>query len=376
MRLWIFGLFQVCMSMGCNTEANTLDKMIGQMLLVGFDGTSAADYGVRTVSNQIHNGEVGGVIWFARNVQGPSQVLALNDHFRAHEPSDMPTLIAIDQEGGEVQRLKMKNGFSDYKSHKVVAAEQTPLSSQNYYEKLAQELSNFGFNLNLGPVVDVDVNPLSPAIGVRGRSFSQDADEVYQHARSFILAHQKYGLLTSIKHFPGHGSALKDSHFGFTDVTKTWLETELDPYRLLIADDILDSVMVAHVFNSKLDAKNPASLSKSTIQDKLQSELGFKGVVISDCLQMKALAGSYSFDEIVLGAIRAGNHILVFSNYNEIGDDIPKRVRTLVLNQIARGDTELKARVETAYHKIVSLKQKLGLPFTSLGHPQASNAHH
>ncbi|MGH3985223.1 MAG: glycoside hydrolase family 3 N-terminal domain-containing protein [Pseudonocardiaceae bacterium] len=142
----------------------------------------------------------------------------------------------------------------------------------------ARTLSQIGINANLAPVVDLDVNPASPAIGAMGRSFSADAQVVSEHARVVIEEHRARGVLTIVKHFPEHGSAAADSLRGFVDVSATWSEAELDPYRTLIHKGLVDVMMAAHVFNRNLDPEWPATLSPSTITGLLRQRLGFRAV--------------------------------------------------------------------------------------------------
>jgi beta-N-acetylhexosaminidase len=196
-------------------------------------------------------------------------------------------------------------------------------------------------------------------IGAIERSFSADPAVVASQAAAFIEGHHSLGVLTALKHFPGHGSSEDDSHLGFVDVTQTWQEVELEPYRTLIAAGYDDLVMAAHVFNSNLDPEFPASLSAPTIDGLLRRELGFQGTVISDDMGMGAIADNYDFETAVKQAILAGNDILVYGN--NIGDfepDLGTRVFETIMALVEAGDVPAE-RIEQSYARIAGLKQRL-----------------
>ena len=180
-----------------------------------------------------------------------------------------------------------------------------------------------GINQNLAPVVDLNVNPVSPAIGAYERSFGADVDKVTAHARAFIEAHHAHQVLCTLKHFPGHGSAAGDSHNGFVDVTETWSHEELAPYATLIQAGLADAVMTAHVFNRQWDETDPATLSPAVITGLLREELGYSGVVFSDDMQMGAIQQFYTFEEAIRKALEAGVDVIAIANnsvYDEDGD--------------------------------------------------------
>jgi beta-N-acetylhexosaminidase len=205
---------------------------------------------------------------------------------------------------------------------------------------LAATLAQVGVNLNLAPVVDLDVNPEGPAIGAAGRSFSPDPAVVVAHARAFVEAHRRQGVLTTLKHFPGHGSAAADSHRSLPDVTGTWSTSELVPYRTLITEGLADAVMTAHVRHRGLDPDWPATLSPAIVGGILRGELGFGGVVITDDLQMGAVAGEHSLQTAIRQALRAGADVLLFAN-NSPGaydDQIAPRAVKTILDLVEQGE--------------------------------------
>jgi beta-N-acetylhexosaminidase len=258
---------------GCGTER--LDRMIGQMILVGFPGDDENDAGVRAVREQLNKGIIGGVVLFPENIHRRKQVKHLIAFLRNAHSNPRP-FIAVDQEGGKVQRLNPWNGFKWIPAAAKVAANPSfasPEAAERLYGEMAAELADAGFNMNLGPVVDLNTNPRNPVIGARGRSFGADPDVVTSLAGSFIKAHRAANIVTVAKHFPGHGSSVADSHRRLADVSETWRETELRPYRRLAADGLLDAVMIGHLYHPRFSDREalPASLSAKA-SDALRNE--------------------------------------------------------------------------------------------------------
>ncbi len=304
-----------------------LEKLAGRILVVGFYGTSApAD---SAICRAIRRYDLGGVILFdrdpihagrAKNISSPAQLKKLTKELQECSPKHR-LLIAVDEEGGAVQRLKKKNGFSgDYPRASAVAAK-GPRFAKHIYKKMASELSRAGVNFNLAPVVDLALNPKNRVIVRWGRSYGKDPQAVARYAGIFIEAMHRRGILTSLKHFPGHGSSTGDTHKGFVDVSKEWKPIELEPYRRLIHSGRVDTIMVAHIFNRRLDAKYPASLSPRVIGSLLRKRLGYRGVVMTDDLQMGAITQKYTLRETIRLAIAAGDDLLLFGNQLD-----PKRI--------------------------------------------------
>ncbi|HPR33678.1 MAG TPA: glycoside hydrolase family 3 N-terminal domain-containing protein, partial [Prolixibacteraceae bacterium] len=201
--------------------------------------------------------------------------------------------------------------------------------------------------------------PESPAIGAYGRSFSANPDSVVFHASIFIEEHRERGILNCCKHFPGHGSATTDSHLGMTDVTQTWNETELEPYRQLIAAGVCPMVMSAHVFNQNLDPDYPATLSHSILTGILRDELGFDGIIISDAMEMKAIADHYGLETAIEKSIQAGCDILLFSNnISGYHPDIVPEIISIILRLVENGSIT-EERIRQSYDRIIELKNEL-----------------
>ncbi len=336
-----------------------LRTMLGQMLIVGFIGAGTDGNWVRTVRGQITDGAIGGVFFLKRNIQNRAQLTALTQSFR-RASNGPPPFISVDQEGGFVQRLTRANGFTLIPSALRMVERQGPERAREIYRLAASELAAAGFNLNFAPVIDLNVNPSNPVIGRVRRSYSPDPDTVAHFARILIDEHRRYGIATSLKHFPGHGSSTTDSHEVLVDISATWRDTELAPYRGLISEGYADMVMVGHLYTNALEPRprHPASLSPALIDGVLRGELNHNGVVITDDLDMKAIRRNHDFREIVVSAIRAGNDILLFSQTASPKVDLPERVLAAVEEAIASGELTT-ARIARSYARILALKNML-----------------
>lgn len=349
----------------CSEEQ--LRRDIGEMLLVGFRGTSVDS--THHIVRDIRDYHVGGVILFEydaptgtrhRNVSSPAQVKKLCADLQALTSETL--LISIDQEGGNVARLRQRDGFPATRTAQATAQEGDKAVRQNA-RVVSEELQQAGINLNFAPCVDVDVNPACPVIGKMGRSFSADPDVVTRCARIWIEEQRQHGVLSCLKHFPGHGSAKGDTHAGLVDVSATWKDCELDPYRQMIADSGVDMVMVAHVVNSKFGDQLPASLSPNVVNKLLRDSLGFRGVVITDDMAMGAIVRQYGFAEGLRMAIAAGCDMLCLSN-NGGGtydpDLVPKAVEAIV--QMVHAGTLSAADIHASAQRIRALKKTLPTP--------------
>ncbi|MFH1615702.1 MAG: beta-N-acetylhexosaminidase [Planctomycetota bacterium] len=341
----------------------SIDEKIGQMVMAGFRGCDVRDS--PSLADDIRAGRIGGVVLFdydvptktwKRNIESPGQLKKLCAELQ--KLNDVPLLIAVDQEGGRVARLKENMGFAPTVSAQYLGEKNDLALTNRHADKIARNLIDLGINLNLAPVVDLRVNPDNPVIAKAGRSFSADANVVTAHAMEFIEAHHKAGLLCTLKHFPGHGSSKDDSHLGMADVSDTWRPEELVPYRRIIAAGKADAVMTAHVFNAKLDEEYPATLSSKIIDGILRKQLGYDGVVISDDMQMGAIAEYFGFDKAVEVAIKAGVDIILIANNSVYDDKAARRTGELIKKLVESGEISTE-RINTSYRRIVKLKQRL-----------------
>jgi len=342
------------------TPEPQLRRMIGQMIMVGFPGKTPSDPGVRRVAAQLEAGEIGGVILMSRNIEAPRQVRQLTRHL-ARAGDDHPTpFIAVDQEGGYVQRLSRVKGFKTHPSAERLGARNDPQGAYSAYRNLALELRDYGFNLNLGPVVDLNLNPSNPVIGRLKRSYGTDPDHVTAFAKAFVYAHNETGVLTAAKHFPGHGSSDTDSHDVLVDISQSWQEAELRPYRKLIEAGAIDMIMTGHLYHPSFSdsPETPASLSPKAVERVLRESLNYDGVVITDDLDMRGVRQNTDFDERITGAVAAGNDILLITNSNGYDPDLPGRVSSAIDAAIARGDLSVE-RIRASYDRIMALKDEL-----------------
>jgi beta-N-acetylhexosaminidase len=345
----------------CGTSR--LDAMVGQMIMVGFPGDDEKDAGVFAVRRQIADGVIGGVVLFPENITSPRQVRNLIAYLRNAHSNPRP-FIAVDQEGGKVQRLRRWNGHGYFPSAQSVGRNPSfaePGSAKRLYAEMAAELADTGFNMNLGPVVDLNLNPHNPVIGARGRSFGDDPDTVTALATAFIQAHREANVATVAKHFPGHGSSRVDSHRALADVSKTWREVELEPYRRLAKAGLLDGVMIGHLYHPRFAdrEKLPASLSAKAVRAlRNKNWIDFQGVIVSDDLEMGAVKGDFPPEELAVKAINAGTDVVVFSNVEASNPELGTKIHTAVVKAVCDRRVS-RARIEQAYGKIMLLKRRL-----------------
>ena len=347
-------------------KAPSLDEKIGEMLVLGFRGLEVDSSS--KIINDINKYNLGGIILFdydvpssspIRNIESKDQVKKLISDIKKLTNENL--LIAVDAEGGYVNRLKTKYGFTNIKSAlEMGQGEVSETFNQGLI--LGGELKKLGFNVNFAPVVDVNINEDNPVIGYLERSFSKDPEEVYTHASSFIDAMHENNIMTAIKHFPGHGSSESDSHLGLTDVTNTYnKEIELLPYKKLIEENKLDMIMTAHIINKNIDSENPATLSLIFLKDILRGELKYDGVIVSDDMQMGAIADNFGFEESLIKAINAGCDLLIFSNNNkEYDENIAEKAVKIIKEAVLTGEIE-EAQINESYNRIKKLKENYNL---------------
>jgi beta-N-acetylhexosaminidase len=266
----------------------------------------------------------------------------------------------VDQEGGRVNRLKPDYGFPASISHEELGRLDQPAETYRHAAATARTLTSLGFNLNLAPVVDLDANPDNPIIKGKGRSFSGDPEAVARHAAEFVKAHRAHGVLTCAKHFPGHGSAAGDTHLGLADVTATWHERELVPFQRLIEAGLCDVIMSAHVFNRRLDPERPATLSPAVQTGLLRGKLGFKGVICSDDMEMRAISSRYGLEQSIPLAIEAGIDVLCFGNNLSYDPDIAGKAAGIIVRAVKSGRIP-ESRIDDSYQRVLALKRKAGL---------------
>ena len=254
-------------------------------------------------------------------------------------------------------RFQPGDGFPAYPSAAELGRG-TPDATRRTALGMGRMLRELGANLNFAPVLDVNVYPASPAIGRLGRSFSADPQAVAAHGAAFADGLNDAGIIAVFKHFPGHGSAHADSHKGVTDISATWSKRELSPYRSALGRPGQRMVMTGHLFHAGLDPAFPATLSPSVINGLLRGRLGYDGVVVTDDLQMDAIAAEYTLEEVVLRAIGAGADILLFGNNLEYDPAIVAKVQAIIARAVEDG-TISRARLEASWRRILKLKRQM-----------------
>ncbi|PIE60072.1 MAG: glycoside hydrolase family 3 [Desulfobulbus propionicus] len=287
------------------------------MFLVGFRGEQVEPGS--WLERAIVHEKVGGVVLFDRNIDKTVQNFYSPASLRkvinsVMELSDYRILIAVDQEGGNICRLKSTDGFQLIESAEEMSGKGLENTRQQA-GRLADMLREYNINLNFAPVVDLNSHPANPVIGKYGRSFGRDANEVTAHAQVIVEEHRKRNIGCCLKHFPGHGSSGGDSHLDFVDISVSWRSEELIPYEKLIKTGHCDAIMTGHLVNVALDkAGLPATLSPEMITGLLRRKLGFKGVVFSDDMQMAAVTKGWSYKKAVQLAVVAGIDMLIIGN--------------------------------------------------------------
>ncbi|MEW6614619.1 MAG: beta-N-acetylhexosaminidase [Thermodesulfobacteriota bacterium] len=351
-----------------------LKDRVGQMFMFGFDDCIVS----KDLREMVQLYQIGGVILFSRNYRDPIQLMNLCNDLKSLSP-DIPLFISIDQEGGRVTRLKepftqlppagvlgkvfekelkeikiegksfKKHSYERYKTVKLV---------RNLGRILAREIRSVGINMDLAPVLDVNTNSNNPVIG--DRSFSANPSLVAILGNAFIKGLQENGVIATGKHFPGHGDTDLDSHKQLPVVrhdVKRLEETELKPFMESIGRG-LEAIMTAHVLYPAWDISMPATLSERILKGLLRKKLGFRGLIISDDMEMGAIAENYSIGEATVNAIKAGVDIIL------IGNNLEKQKKAVhsTLEAIDEGKLS-EAGIEESIKRIIKVKNKYLLPY-------------
>ncbi|RMX21711.1 glycoside hydrolase family 3 protein [Legionella jordanis] len=355
-------------------ENISLHDKIGQLLIIGFEGKEINHES--PVVQAIERSNIGGVILFDynyrtqtfdKNIANPEQVKKLNKDLQnstraanqKHKRPHLPLIISVDYEGGSVNRLS-----SDYGFPKIPAAadvgQLTAEAANDVAATMSATLQEANFNLDFAPDVDVNVNPDNPIIGLLGRSFSANPILVGLYGGIYSQNFLQNSIQCAYKHFPGHGSSNSDSHLGFVDVTDSWQDYELDPYRLLLnSEQACGMLMTAHIVNRNLDASGlPATLSHRVLTDILRGDLQFKGVIITDDMQMKAISEHYGLESAVTLALNAGADMLLFGNQLSDTPQDPEEIIELIAAKVKSGEIA-ESRINDAYEHVLTFKKSM-----------------
>jgi len=340
-----------------------LNPRLGELLLVGFHGTTLRDN--PSLERLLCETRVAGVVLFARNIVNAEQTRQLTADMsaRVRACTGRALLIAVDAEGGRVMRLGPAAGWTATLSHQDLGQAGDLAQTELEARRIGGMLRDVGINWNLAPVVDVGYNPANPVIVGVGRAFGANPELVVAQARAYIAGMHAAGVLTAVKHFPGHGSSVDDSHAGFVDVTDTARpEVELAPYRRLLADGLVDAVMTAHVYNRHVDPWVPATLSEPTIGGVLRQELGWRGVVVSDDMRMGAIEKHYGAGDAAVRALRAGVDLVLIADDRLPGDRAASAEVLKDIRRALRRGRLSPRRVDEALARTAALRSRLTLP--------------
>jgi len=322
------------------------------MLMLGWTGHTVQSPSAQALARHISAGRVGAVIFVKENVGSREDVQALVTLFtEAAAP-----LIAIDHEGGNVQRLTEQHGVSRLPAARNVAASLTPERAQALYAQAGSEIARLGFDLNLTPVVDLH-DPANPEIGHYDRAFSADPAWVRIYAQACVDGFAAAGVLCALKHFPGDGHAHEDSHFSLPDGPAIWTERDLEPFAQLIRAGRAALVMVGHVRIDLLDPRPiPVSLSRAVMTGLLRDRLGFTGAAMTDDLDMKAVSTLMSRRQAVISAIAAGNDLVMIRNAENFDPDLPGRIVDWVRDAVIAGELS-RSRIAQAALRVRQVRR-------------------
>lgn len=325
---------------------SALQDRVSELLLMGFSGTAPDSLSAKNLADHIGNGRVGGVVFVKDNVGTRDEVAGLVQLFGTAGRNR--TIIAIDHEGGAVQRLTEAHGFTRLPAAWTVARTCAPADARALYARAGHELAALGFNLNLAPVVDLH-DPDNPAIGRFGRAFSTDPAEVVAYAEAFIEGFASAGVRCALKHFPGEGKSHEDSHDDLPDISATWSKRDLEPFRALIARGQVTAVMSGHVRLAAVDPDPvPVTLSAKAITGLLRTTLGFDGLTLTDDLDMAAVSGVGDRRSAVIRALGAGNNLLMLRNRHRFDPELPNTVAAWVEDAIRKGDLSERLIADSA----------------------------
>jgi beta-N-acetylhexosaminidase len=341
--------FFICMIfghvLGQTLDAHAQDEAalrlaIAEKIVVGFFGQKNTDPDFRRVIRDLEQGFVGGVLFLGRNISNKTDLELMVREVKNCKCAVLP-LIAIDEEGGVIERLGELQGFNHTASAAEVGREDEAKAKADY-ALLARKLSDVGFNINLAPVVDLNTNPTNPIIGRLNRSFSSSPEVVSRYASIFIEEHHKRGIATALKHFPGHGSSTSDSHEAIANVETSWSAFELEPYENLIHLNIADCIMVGHLANAARWGGAATQYGSSAVEKILRQQLKFDGVVLSDDLSMSAVRSSNRpFSEVIRSSVRTGVDIVIVSRINDDETfDVGEYVNAAILEGVLVGEID------------------------------------
>lgn len=340
-------------------QSMTLQEKVGQLFVIRPEALDPSTNASKTSLTEkakaaLEEYPVGGVILFKQNIVDPDQLETFLGDLQT--ASEVPMLVAVDEEGGTVCRVASNAGFGveKYPNVSVVAESGDPEDVRTMSSYIGTYLKRYGFNLDFAPVADVNSNPKNPVIGKR--AFSSDPNVTAQMVTAAVEGFHEAGMLCTLKHFPGHGDTATDSHYGLATTSKTWeemKEMEMLPFEAGIAAGT-DVIMTAHITTPNVTGNDlPASLSYEILTEKLRGELGYDGVICTDALEMQAITKYYGNGEAAVMALSAGADILLIpADLEEAFDAVMEAVQNGTISE---------ERLDESVTRILTLKQKAGL---------------
>jgi len=340
-------------------ETHSLEEKVAQMFMVtpdkltGYSNVTAAG---SVTEESIREYPVGGLIYFKENLENPDQTKEMLDNTKKYyqEQDTIMPFLATDEEGGLVSRIGNNSNFdlSNVGDMRDIGDTGDPQNAAQIGDTLGAYLAEIGFNMDMAPDADVLTNPQNEIIG--NRSFGTDADLVAKMATAEASSMRQYGVLPVYKHFPGHGATVGDTHDGFVSIDQTLeelYEDELVPFQEAISQDA-EVIMVGHISVPNITGSNePSSLSHYMITDVLRGQMGYEGVVITDAMNMGAIADNYSSADMAVQAVNAGVDIILMPvNF--------QKAYQAVLDAVKSGDVP-EARIDESVRRILRVKYKL-----------------
>ena len=330
-----------------------LEIKVGQMIVAGFDGTEINDH----IKNLIKNYHIGNVILFARNFKSIEQMYKLNMDLQefAMKENGIPLFITTDQEGGMVMRIT--EGGAYFPGNMALSSGGDTKDAYLEGKYCGEELRALGINMNLAPVLDVNNNPENPVIGVR--SYGEDENRVADLGEAYVKGLQESGVIATGKHFPGHGDTSVDSHLDLNTIShdKDRIEkVELTPFKRAISGGI-KAIMSAHiVFKAYEPDGLPATLSYDVLTGLLREKLNFKGLIITDCMEMKAISTYFGTEKAAEMSVRAGADLICISHTMEKQIGAYKNI----LSSVKSGKIS-ESRIDESIKRITHYKEELNL---------------
>lgn len=336
-----------------NIKEMTLEQKIGQMIMAGFPSDKLDKHAIELIEGY----NIGNIILFARNIKDKEGLASLNRDIqkRMIKKTGIPAFISIDQEGGMVTRIY--KGAAFLPGNMAFAAAGVHDATLKEGQISGEELRALGININLAPVVDVNNNSRNPVIGVR--SYGDKPEKVAKMAGKYIEGLQSRGVIATAKHFPGHGDTSMDSHLDLPSVPHGMdrlLEVELYPFREAIRYGV-DAIMTAHIlFPAIEDEKLPATLSYKVITGLLRNTMDFKGLVMTDCMEMKAIASYFGTVKAAVMAVKAGADLVCLSH----SLDLQIGGFTALKEAVEKGEIP-ESRINESVSRILKMKEKYKL---------------